>query len=153
MANDKKKIEVKYETLVIIWTALLFSQVMFVAVVYFVKPELFSLDFSKPPLGDQPLITIVFAIIAIATLGLSVVLRRQHMERAARDHDAGCVQTGLVLGCALSEISFILGLILALAFSYPYFLFWNILGLLGILFHFPRRGNYDAALFGRDRRY
>ncbi len=91
MANDKKKIEVKYEMLVIIWAALLFSQVMFVAVVYFVKPELFSLDFSKPPLGDQPLITIVFAIIAIATLGLSVVLRRQHMERAARDHDEGCV--------------------------------------------------------------
>lgn len=153
MANDKKKIEVKYETLVIIWTALLFSQVMFVVGIYFLKPELFSLDFSKPPLGDQPLITLVFAIMAIASLSLSVVLRRQHMARAAADRDASCVQTGLVLGCALSEISSILGLILALAFSYPYFLLWNIAGLLGILFHFPRRGSYDAALFGRDRRY
>lgn len=148
MAVDKNKIEVKYETLVVIWGALLFSQVTFLIIIYFVKPRLFSIDGNYPILGEKPLITIIFAIMAIAMLGLSVVLRRQHMERAARDRDAGCVQTGLVLGCALSEVCSILGVVLALAFDYPYFIVWNILGILGILFHFPRRGNYDAALFG-----
>lgn len=151
MANDARPVEVKYETLVVIWAGLLFSQVVFLALVFFMRPRLFSPAFDQPALGEKPLITLVFAVMAIAMIVLSIILRRQHMARAVADRDASCVQTGLVLGCALSEICSILGLVLALAFNYPYFFFWNGLGLLGILYHFPRRGNYDAALFGEPK--
>jgi hypothetical protein len=68
------------------------------------------------------------------------------MRRAIRDKDAGCVQTGLVLGCALSEVPSILGLILAFAFDHPYFYLWIIVGTLGVLLHFPRKQNLDAAI-------
>lgn len=149
MAKDRQKVEVKYETLVMLWAALLSSQIIFVLIIYFVKPQLFVWDTGHPLMGEKPLITLVFAVMAIAMIVLSVILRRQHMARAARDKDAGCVQTGLLLGCALSEVCSILGLILALAFEYHYFFAWNALGLAGILFHFPRRGNYDAAFTGQ----
>jgi len=69
------------------------------------------------------------------------------MRRAIRDHDAGCIQTGLVIGCALSEITSILGVILALLFDYPYFYLWIALGAFGILLDFPRKSNLDAATF------
>jgi hypothetical protein len=58
------------------------------------------------------------------------------------------MQTGLMLGCALSEIPSILGLILALAFDYPYYYLWIALGAFGVLLNFPRKGNLDAANYG-----
>ena len=140
-----KPVEVKYETLVILWFALLMSQVLFLVVVYFVKPGLLSFDFSRPFFGDSPVVTFVFTAIAIIFFILSFVLSRQHMRRAEQDQDAGCVQTGLVLGCALAEVPSLLGLVLAFAFDHPYFYLWIALGIIGVLGHFPRRGNLTAA--------
>lgn len=147
MRKRNKPMQVEYKTLVVIWFALLTSQVLFLLLVYLVKPELFVLDASRSLLADQPLITLVFAALALVFIILSFVLSRQHMRRAIRDQDAGCVQTGLVLGCALSEVPSLLGLVLAFAFDHPYFYLWIALGALGILLHFPRKGNLDAATY------
>jgi hypothetical protein len=143
--TNGKRINVEYKTLVVLWFALLSSQILFLVVVYLAKPELFAFDPSRSLLTDEPLITLVFGGIALVFLILSFVLSQQHMRRAIRDKDAGCVQTGLVLGCALSEVPSILGLILAFVFSHPYFYLWIILGAVGILLHFPRKSNLDAA--------
>lgn len=147
MRKRNKPMHVEYKTLVVIWFALLTSQVLFLLLVYFFKPELFVLDASKSLLADKPLITLVFAGLALVFVILSFVLSRQHMRRAIQDQDAGCVQTGLVLGCALSEVPSLLGLVLAFAFDHPYFYLWIALGALGILLHFPRKGNLDAATY------
>lgn len=145
MMKKKAPMKVEYQTLVVLWLALLGSQVVFLLMVYMLEPRLFSIDLSTPFLSDQPLIILVFAIFAIVLLVLSFVFRRQHMARAAIDGDTGCVQTGLVLGCVLSEGVSLLGLLLALVFAYPYFYVWFAAGILGILLHFPRKGSLDAA--------
>lgn len=147
MRKQSSGIKVKYETLVIIWAALLMSQLLFLLVVFVAKPELFRFDFTQPLLGDQPLVVLLFAVMAIVLLVLSFVLRNQHMRRAVADQDASCIQTALVLSCALSEGCSILGLILAFAFDYQYFFLWIALGLIGILFHFPRREKLLAASY------
>lgn len=148
--SDGKPIKVQYQTLVVIWFALLTSQFVFFLLIWFIKPELVSTRYLSANnisevLGTQPLITLVFAGSALIFFLLSQVIARQHMRRAVRDRDATCIQTGLVIGCALSEISSILGVILALLFSYPYFYLWIALGTLGVLMNFPRRSNLDAA--------
>jgi hypothetical protein len=146
-----KPVNVKYGSLVIIWFALLTSQVLFYLVVWFVKPELFGGPDPVPVASDtpffsqKPLIILAFAGSALVFFGLSLILSRQHMRRAVRDRDAGCLQTGLTLGCSLSEIPSILGVILALFFNYPYFYLWVALGTFGILLNFPRKTNLDAA--------
>lgn len=142
---ERKPINVEYKTLVVLWFALLSSQILFLVLVYFIKPELYTFDPSRSLLTDEPLITLAFGAIALVFLILSFVLSQQHMRRAVQDKDAGCVQTGLVLGCALSEVPSILGLILAFVFSHPYFYLWIIVGAVGILLHFPRKSNLDAA--------
>ena len=153
-----KPIAVQYQTLVVIWVALLLSQVVFLAFVYFTRPDLIG---AKPAsdnlsvgaasltdfLGPKPLITLAFAASALVFFFLSQVLSRQHVRRAIQERDASCVQTGLVLGCALSEISSVLGLILALAFDYPYFYLWIALGAFGIILNFPRKTSLDAATY------
>ncbi|MBA3352209.1 MAG: hypothetical protein H0U23_07270 [Blastocatellia bacterium] len=140
-------IQVEYQTLVVIWFALLASQILFLVLVFFAKPELFAFDRSTPLLAGQPVITLVFAALAIVFVILSFVMSQQHMRRAIQDQDAGCIQTGLVLGCALSEVPSILGLILAFFFDHPYFYVWIAVGALGVLLHFPRKGNLDAARY------
>jgi hypothetical protein len=147
MVNNGKPITVEYRTLVIIWLALLFSQILFLIVTYAVKPHLLSIDLSKPLLGGQPLITLSFVASAIVFFVLSFVLARQHIKRAERDQDASCVQTGLVLGCALSEVPSLLGLMLAFVWEYQFFFLWIALGMIGILFHFPRKSSLDAATY------
>ena len=138
-------INVEYNTLLMTWVALLNSQIVFLVLIYFIKPHLFAFDPTRSPFSEQPVITTVFALIAIVFFVLSFVLSRQHMQRAVQDQDAGCVQTGLILGCALSEVPSILGVILAFVFDHPYFYLWIALGIIGILFHFPRKGNLYAA--------
>ena len=147
MRKQDRPMQVEYKTLVIIWFALLTSQVIFLLLVYFLKPELFVMDAATSLLADQPVITLVFAALALVFVILSFVLSRQHMRRAIEDQDAGCVQTGLVLGCALSEVPSLLGLVLAFAFDHPYFYLWIALGAFGILLHFPRKGNLEAATY------
>jgi hypothetical protein len=144
MAN-RKPIQVEYQTLVVMWLALLASQAIFFAIVWFARPNIFSADARGSLLDNLPLVTVVFTAIAILFFVLSFILSRQHMRRAVRDHDASCVQTGLLLGCLLSEVSSILGLVLAFVFNHPYFYLWLALGALGIFLHFPRKGNLDAA--------
>ena len=138
-------INVKYQTLVVLWLALLSSQALFFAIVWFANPEIFTAETRGSFLQNLPLVTVVFAAIAILFFILSFVLKRQYIRRAVQDHDAGCIQTGLLLGCVLSEVSSILGLVLAFVFSHPYFYYWLALGTLGIFLHFPRKGNLDAA--------
>ncbi|HEY2865981.1 MAG TPA: hypothetical protein VGJ02_02705 [Pyrinomonadaceae bacterium] len=147
MANEKP-ITVKYQNLVVIWLALLMSQVVFFVAAWFIKGGLARFDTSTPFLTDKPAIVMTFCASAIVFFGLGLVLGRQHNARALRDRDATCMQTGLMLGCALSEIPSILGLILALAFDYPYYYLWIALGAFGVLLHFPRKGNLDAANYG-----
>lgn len=143
----KKGIEVKYQTLLVIWAALLMSQLVFVAIAYVVKPHLFTFETVPLSFGSKPLITAVFALAAAVLFVLSFIFRRQYIARAAVDQDAGCLQTGLVLGCALCEGCSLLGLMLALAFEYQYFFVWIAAGMLGILLHFPQKGSLDAANF------
>ena len=142
-----KPIQVEYQTLVVLWLALLTSQVLFFFLVWFIKPNIFVYETPPSFFGDMPLVILVFSASAVAFLLLSFVLSRQHIQRAVRDQDATCVQTGLVLGCVLSEIPSLLGLVLAFAFDYPYFYLWIALGTLGMLLHFPRKGNLDAATY------
>ncbi|MEO6334289.1 MAG: hypothetical protein ABIO91_04830 [Pyrinomonadaceae bacterium] len=138
-------VKTKYGTLLMIWGALLVSQLMFVLLIYLLKPGLLTFDFAQPYLGKYPIVIVLFAAAAIAVFVLSFLLRQQHIRRAVIDQDAGCVQTGLVLGCALSEISSLLGIVLAFVFDYHYFYLWIALGLIGVLGHFPRQGNLQAA--------
>ena len=143
--SKRKPIKVEYQTLVAIWLLLLISQLVFFGVVSYTRPEIFTAEARGSFLHNSPLVTLVFAAIAILFFVLSFVLTRQYMRRAARDRDASCVQTGLLLGCVLSEVPSILGLVLAFVFDHPYFYFWLALAALGIVLHFPRKGNLDAA--------
>jgi len=149
MQNPNPNIEGQYKTLAIIWLALLASQAMFLVIIFFVKPEVLRFDLSKSPLGDNAMITIVFALLAISNLVLSFVLSRKYLNQAISERKTALVQTAVIIGCALCEAVSLFGFVLAFAFSYQYFFLWFALGILGTILHFPKRDHLIAAGYKR----
>jgi hypothetical protein len=142
-----QNIEQSYKTLVIIWFALLVSQILFLVVIFFAKPEVYKFDFSKPLLGQNPALIIPFAVLAITNFALSFIMKKRSYGQAVEKQEIAYVQTGLILACAFCEAISLLGMVLAFAFSYQYFFAWFALGILGIILHFPRRDDVVSASY------
>ena len=147
MQNENPKISGQYQTMFIVWAGLLISQLFYLLLVFLVRPELFSFDFTQPLLGDNAIIIGIFALLGLSAVAASFFLRKQNVERGIAEQKVEHVQTGLVLGCALCEVSSVLGLVLAFAFDYQYFFLWIVLGILGTLLHLPKKSDIIAASY------
>jgi hypothetical protein len=149
MANEKPNLVAQYQTLVILWAALLMSQILFLVMLFVLKWELFSFDLSQPITGQSASMILGFAVAAITCFLFSFAFKKRFFERAVEQQNPALVQTGLIIACALCEASSLLGLALAFAFDYQYFFLWFALGILGILLHFPRQDSLLAAGYKR----
>lgn len=144
MQNEKPEISGQYQTMFIVWSALLMSNFLFLGLVFFVKPELFVFDSGLLPFDDAVVIGI-FALLAVSAVAASIFLRKQNVEKGIAEQKVEHLQTGMILGCALCEVSSMLGLMLAFAFDYQYFFLWIAFGILGIFLHLPKRSDIIAA--------
>ena len=150
MQNESQNPNAQYQTLVIIWGALLVSQFMFLVVLFVTKPQLFKFDFSKPLLdGENSVLVIALAFLGITTFLMSFVLKKKFLTQAVHEQKIELVQTAMIIGCALCEATTLFGLVLAFAVEYQYFFTWFALGILGIILHFPKRDNLFAASYKR----
>jgi ABC-type Na+ efflux pump permease subunit len=147
MQNSTSDIDMKFRTMMIIWLVLFLSQLMFLGVLVTIRGDLFQNIRDGQLLGDNAPIVLVFALLALTNLILSFVIRARSNEQAIADQKPAYVQTGLIIACAFCESISILGFLLAVAFSYPYFYFWFALGIIGIVLHFPRRKHLLDASF------
>lgn len=136
-----------HRTSVVLWFSLLSAQILFLVVVFVTKKELFNFDAAKPFLGDEPVVPVIFAMLALMNLGISFFMKSQSAKRAAGERNPRLLQTGTIIACAFCESISIMGLILAFAFGYQYFFLWFALGVFGILLHFPKRNDFLAAGF------
>lgn len=143
----KANAEQSYKTLIIIWIGLLISQLMFVVLIWFTKPELFKFDFSQPILGDNALIVGLFAVLSVSDIVIGLIIRKKTLERSVAEQSIPLVQTAMIIGCALSEAISLFGVMLAFAFNYQYFFLFSILSVIGILLHFPRRNDVHSASY------
>ncbi len=147
MQNENPKTAGQHQTMIVVWAAVLMSQFLFLLIVFLTKPELFSFDFTKPLLGENAVIIAIFALLAVTAVAASFFLRRQNVEKAIAERKVEHIQTGLIIACALCEVSSLLGLMPAFAFDYQYFFLFIALGILGMLLHFPKRNDLIAASY------
>lgn len=145
MKNEKINIEQFYRTLAIIWFAFFVSQILFLLVIFFIQPELFQIDVSRPLLGKNMPIIIIFALTAIFNIAISFFLRKKYLDQAVSEQNVYFAQTAVIVGCAMCESVSLFGLMLAFVADYQYFFLWFTLGIAATVFHFPRRDNLIAA--------
>jgi len=148
MQNEDPKIGAQYQTMIVLWAALLVSQFLFLVVVFFAKPELMKFNFTEPLSGGENSIPVIaLAALGVVTFLESFIMEKKLLRQAFDNQNTGLVQTALIYGCALCEATSLCGLVAAFAFNYQYFFLWIALGIFGILLHFPRRSNLLAASF------
>lgn len=145
MQNQKIDPEPAYKTLVIIWSALLASQILLLGLIYMSKPELFNFDFSQPLLGENTIVVIVVALLGLHGLFLSLKCSSKYLKLAITDQKPELVQQTLITSVALSESVSLWGVFLAFAFDYQYFFVWMIAGFLATVLHFPRQSPRNPA--------
>ena len=145
--QSNQNIEPLYRTNVILWAAFLMSQFLFLVVIFFAKKELFNFDFTKSPLGKEPIVVLIIGFIALFNFGLSFYMKLQMTQEAINSQKPAGIQTAQILAYALCESISIFGLVLAFIFDYPYFFVLFGLAILGILLHFPKRDNFMAAVY------
>ena len=150
MNQETTNAEKTYRTALSVWAALLLSQVMFIVMLFFIKPELFRFDFSRPLLGDNAMAVGLIMLLCINNVVLSFVFRRKYLRQAEAIQSPQQAQTAIVVGCAMAESVSLFGMVLAFAFDYPYFFIFFILGIGTTLLHFPRREEIHAASYRRS---
>lgn len=137
-----KNIEPIFKTQMILWFAFVMSQIMFLVIIYFVKPEVFKFDFSQNLFHPMALI---MGFMALMNLGLSFLFRSNYNNDAIENQNMQTVQTALIIAWAFCESLSIFGLVLAISITYPLFFIWSALGILGTLIHFPRKADLFNA--------
>lgn len=144
--------EQTYRTNIILWAAMLMSQFMFLLLIYFTKPELFRFSFSEEAARPEIAFSVntvagVLAVLALIVFTLSFVLKARFMRLAIKNKKVVIVQSGYIIAYALCEAVSLFGLLTVFLFDFRYFFLWFVLGILGLLLHFPRRESFQAAAF------
>jgi uncharacterized integral membrane protein len=133
------------QILIIIWAALLVSQVLFLVMLFFTKSELFNFEFSQHPLAPSWPMIVAFALAAVVCFLLSFSFKKRFIDQAYQEKKPEIVQSGFIIAIALCEACSLFGLCLAFAFDYQYFFIWFALGIVGIVAHFPKQKDLLAA--------
>src|SRR6185436_15835217 len=128
----------RYQTMIVLWFALLMSVVM-----YFVLSQL------APPATAPPNSILTFTLTAIGTflVGISFVIKRKLLRRSVDEQDINLVQKALVIACAICEAAAVLGLVERFAVSGRDYLLLFVIAAVGIALHFPRRSQLEAASY------
>ncbi|HEV2903790.1 MAG TPA: hypothetical protein VGW32_02020 [Pyrinomonadaceae bacterium] len=76
---------------------------------------------------------------------LSVLIKLRVVQRAIEKRDAAMVQTGYIVSFALCESAAIWGLVDHIVTGSKYYFLSFLLGLFGMLVHFPKKDHVRAA--------
>jgi F0F1-type ATP synthase membrane subunit c/vacuolar-type H+-ATPase subunit K len=135
------------QKLIVVWGALMMSQLFLLSMLFFVKNDLFQVDLDKPLAGDNPTMILVAAMLSTTTFIISFVLKSQMLKQAIAEQSVAILQSALIIALALCESISLMGVLLAFALHYQYFFLWFALGIFGILLHFPKRKDLIAVSF------
>jgi F0F1-type ATP synthase membrane subunit c/vacuolar-type H+-ATPase subunit K len=138
--------ETAQQTMLVTWAAILMSQVFFVGIVYFIKPELFTLDAYRPLLGDDPMMVAMLGVLAVSAVIAGRFMHSSFLKRSVDQQNLMLVQTATIVGSALSEAASLLGLVAAFVADHSFFWVFVVLGVIGTLLSYPsKRAIQDAS--------
>jgi NADH:ubiquinone oxidoreductase subunit 2 (subunit N) len=139
----ESNLDKRYQTLVVLWFALLMSIGMYFLFSVFVAPGL-STELRNPPSS--------LLIVALTALGtflviVSFAVKRKLLERSVEKQDVSLVQKALVIACAMCEVSALLGLLERFVIGNREYYLLFLLAAAGTAFHFPRRSQLESATY------
>lgn len=132
----------RYQTMLTLWFALLMSVVM-----YFVFVQIAAAPIANAENRPNSLLIVGITALGAVLVLVSFVVKRKLLERSLEKQDVLLVQKAMVIACALCEASALLGLLERFAFGNREYYLLFIFAAAGVLFHFPRRSQLEAASY------
>lgn len=131
----------RYQTILVLWAAFLMNVAGFFVVTIVAAPQI-----AEPP-PFRSVLTFTMAGVGTFLTVISFVIKGKFFRRAVDEQNVPLLQTGLVIACAMCEVAALLGLVEAFVIGGRdhYLLF--LIAVVGILFHFPRRSQLEAASY------
>lgn len=133
----------RYQTMLILWFALLMSIVIYFVFLQIAAPPVANLS-GNP--RNSPLIVGITALGAVLVLA-SFLVKRKILQRSVEKQDVGMVQKAMIVALALCELSALLGFMERFVIGNREYYLLFILAVAGVLFHFPRRSQLEAASY------
>lgn len=135
----------RYQTLLILWFALLMSIVLYFVVALLAVPD--PEPGSAAAGRSSSLLTFALAALGTFLVVLSFAVKRKLLERSVENQDVTLVQKALVLACAMCEATALMGVLerFIIGNSDYYLLF--VVAAIGTALHFPRREQLQAATY------
>jgi NADH:ubiquinone oxidoreductase subunit 2 (subunit N) len=132
----------RYQTLVVLWFALLLSVGMYFLFLTFAAPRI-----QNGPVNGSSFLIVVLTVLGVFLVIVSFAVKQKLLERSVEKQDVSLVQKALVIACAMCEVSALLGFVerLVIGNREYYWLFLFAAG--GIALHFPRRGQLESASY------
>jgi hypothetical protein len=130
----------RYQTLVILWFAMMMNIVIFFLIALFVAPQ------SD---GSPANSLVMFALAGLATflVVMSFAIKRKLLERSVVNQDVSMVQKALVVACAMCEAAALLGLLERFMMKTNDFYLFFFVAAVGTALHFPKREQIEAASY------
>lgn len=130
----------RYQTLVILWFAMIMNIVVFFMVALFAAPD-------APTSSVSSVVMFVLAGLGTFMVVISFAVKRKLLERSVDNQDVTMVQKALVIACAMCEVAALLGLVGRFIKGGNDFYLLFLVALIGTALHFPRREQLEAASY------
>jgi NADH:ubiquinone oxidoreductase subunit 2 (subunit N) len=140
MENNLDK---RYQTLVVLWFALLMSIGVYFLFSVFVSPAV-SNETDSP---SRSLLIVALTALGTFLVIVSFTVKGRLFQRSVEKQDVSLVQKGLVIACAMCEVSALLGLLEHFVIGNREYYLLFLLAAAGTAFHFPRRSQLEAASY------
>lgn len=133
----------RYQTMIILWIALLMSIGIYFLVSVFAGPEI-QAESGNP---RNSILTVVLTALGTFLVIVSFAVKQKLLRRSVDQQDVNLVQKALVVACAMCEATALLGLIERFAVGNREYYLLFILAAAGIVLHFPQRSQLEAASY------
>ncbi len=143
MALDSKN---SYQRMLTLWFALTVSVALYFVMVVVAAPAIRT----EVPTQSESWLIVSLTMFGALLIATSFLVRRNFQKRAIEQQNVLLVQKGMIIACALCEISAMLGLIERFVFANRQYIWLFLLAGGGMLLHFPRPSQLEAASY-KDR--
>lgn len=135
-----EEIDKRYQTLLILWFAMLMNIGILFMVAFIAAPD--RNDVTGP---SSKILTFAFAAVGAFLVVISFAVKRKFFARAVDQQDVSLVQKGLILALAICEVSAMIGLIERFVIGNRDYFVLFLLAAIGIALHFPKRDDLRSA--------
>jgi hypothetical protein len=136
----------RYQTLIVLWFAMLMSVVMYFVFTLVAPPGAYS-----PP--NRSLFILGLTALGTVLVIVSFPVKAKLLERSVEQQDLVLVQKALIVACAICEACVLLGVLEFFLIGNREYCLLLLIGGAGIALHFPRRSQLEAASYKKPGQF